>query len=126
MQVVNPNTIHKIINKYGVDLQIYTGSTGGHREHGEWVADDGTPLSVHEPLVPYDSTSQPQQGLSYQAGGTSAIYDTEWVSEQKDIPLKTVVEHVPSGRKYIVVHADMYTDYTNVTIYELKVYENDA
>lgn len=125
MQVVNPNTIHKIINKYGVDLQVYTGSAGGHREHGQWVADNGTPLAVHEPIVPYGTTGQPQGSISYQAGGTGATYDAEWISEQKDIPLKTVVEHVPSGRKYIVAHADAYTDYTNVTVYELKVYTND-
>lgn len=117
-----------LIDDFGIPLDVYipTDGTSGHRdpELGTWVVDTPEPVRVNEPLLPYDSSSQLAVSFTNTTGGTLTEYDMQWFSTH-DVPLKTKVTNVSTGKSYEVVNVTPYLDYSDVAIYEVKEVGNE-
>ena len=92
----------------------------GRFEGTEWKTtsiSEMTPIEVSEPFIPSSLSTRQPMSTAYQNSGLNETYDMTWYSKMV-VDLKSVVEH--NGVPYSVEKATPFTDYSNVTQYELN------
>ena len=111
----------ELLNTFGVPIKIYPKKMLEGRFVGtEWKTEsiaNMSPVEVSEPFIPSSLSTRQPVATAYQDSGKNETYDMVWYSKLV-IDLKSIVEH--NGLLYSVEKATPFTDYSNVTQYELN------
>lgn len=112
-----------ILDEFSIPLLVTLPDSehpAGHTEHGAWVPDVVPPTEVNEPLTPPSKTASYSAQEQFNEGGQTLSYDALWYSKL-DVPNGTTVRiNKDHGRTFTVSNRQDYSDYSNVTVYELK------
>lgn len=111
----------KMIAKFGVDFQ-YQNLTTTKNKMRETVKGFSDPISVHEPLLPYNQGDMPASSaqttrMVITDSGTIETADMVWYS-LKDVSIGARVLH--HSKQYTVIAIEDYSDYSDVKVYYLK------
>lgn len=116
-----------LINEFGIPLEI-TIKNGGRDEYGVYHENlSDKPISVVEPLVPKETTASSTDGAEFyqnSSGGTYEEANVRWFSLY-DVPLKTLVKDLSSGKNYQVINKTSWLGYADVVEYQLKEFDHN-
>lgn len=109
----------ELIDEFGVPI-TYWPKTGevSVNDKGKINHANAAGITVEEVFLATDSTATLPIMLANLSGGQVEVYDARWISLVPDLETGTKVEH--NGVSYTISNITPYSDYTNVTIYELK------
>lgn len=107
-----------LINKFATTLTVLPSSDDGAWIDGEWVANVGEPVILHEPFMTFNINSNLLSGQLIQSEfGDNNSDKAYWFSKGK-YNVGTRVVH--NDVRYRVAGIQNFTDYSNVMQYELE------